>query len=106
MKFFNFSTYIQNWTAIKFEHRKNNSLQNVLYLMTSSSHLISELLCPSILLNADLVFGCTRRIGEACKFICKENYIPILSENIVCSKQGVWKLENSTEVCTSKTIRL
>lgn len=90
--------FIQHWTAIiKFEYPKT---------ITSLSRLISELLCPSILLNAVLDFGCTRRIGDACKFICKENYIPLFSENIVCSEKGVWRLQNSTEFCTSKTLRL
>lgn len=87
-------------------HRTNNiSLKcNALGLWEPDPDSICiELLCPSILLNAVLDFGCTRRIGEACKFICKENYIPLFSENIVCSEKGVWRLQNSTEFCTTKT---
>lgn len=64
--------------------------------------LCSEFLCSSSLPNAALTSGCSRRIGESCGITCKDNYSPLLNDDIICSENGKWQaknISNFTEFC-------
>ncbi|XP_052690931.1 E-selectin-like [Crassostrea angulata] len=64
-------------------------------------HLCIAILCPVPVENVVLSSTCSRKIGDSCSFSCTQGLLSTTLDNIVCTSDGTWDL-NQTTLCLHK----